>query len=227
MIAPVNDAAAPTVTGSAPIRILIVEDHPVVRQGVRQIVGSNVDMKVVAEAADGREALGAAEQVNPDLVLLDLSLPGMDGIDVLKGLKRVLPRTPVIVLTMHSEEEFAIRAVKAGASGYLTKDTAPAELVSAVRRVYGGGRYVSAWLAERLTDRLSRGSERPAHERLSDREYQVLRLIASGKSTREISEILSLSVKTVSTYRARIFHKMGVRTPAALVAYVIRNGLSE
>jgi DNA-binding NarL/FixJ family response regulator len=209
------------------IRILIADDQPVVRQGIRQIVGVNPDLEVVAEVIDGRQVVAETVSAKPDVLLLDLSLPGMDGLDVLKQLKRSQPRIRVLVLTTQSEEQFALRAVEAGAAGYLTKDGAPAELVSAIRTVNAGGHYASTWLAERLRDHLPAKAERPAHERLSDREYQVLRMIADGKSTREISTTLALSVKTVSTYRSRIFQKMGVRTPAALVAYVIRNRLSE
>jgi DNA-binding NarL/FixJ family response regulator len=209
------------------VRILIADDHPVVRQGIRRIVGAHLDLEVVAEVTDGRQVAAETVSARPDIVLLDLSLPGMNGIEVLTQLKRTVPGVLVLVLTMHSEEQFAMRAVEAGAAGYLTKDSAPAELVHAIRTVTAGGTYVSSWLAERLTGHQRAGAERPAHERLSDREYQVLRMIAAGKSTREISTTLDLSVKTVGTYRSRIFHKMGVRTPAALVAYVHRNRLSE
>lgn len=209
------------------IRILIADDHPVVRQGIRQIVGATQDIVVAEDVTDGRKVLDAAHAVSPDLVLLDLSMPGLDGLDVLKLLRKERPKTPVLVLTMHSEDQFAVRALKAGASGYLTKDSAPDELVDAIRRVVGGGRYVSSWLAEKLVDHLGPDSERPRHERLSDREYQILRLIAAGKSTRDISALLALSVKTVGTYRSRIFEKMGFRTTAEVATYVIRNRLAE
>jgi DNA-binding NarL/FixJ family response regulator len=213
--------------GDALIRILIADDHPVVRQGIRQIVGATHDIVVAEDVTDGRQVLDATRATSPDLILLDLSMPGLEGLDVLKLLKREQPRTPVLVLTMHSEGQFAVRALKAGAAGYLTKDSAPDELVDAIRKVVAGGRYVSTWLAEKLVDHLGPDSERPRHERLSDREYQVLRMIAAGKSTRDISTLLSLSIKTVGTYRARIFEKMGFRTTAEVATYVIRNRLAE
>jgi two-component system invasion response regulator UvrY len=209
------------------IRILIADDHPVVRQGIRQIVGSTPDIVVADDVTDGRDVVSRTRRSVPDLVLLDLSMPGLDGLDVLKQLKRDRPKTPVLILTMHSENQFAVRALKAGASGYLTKDSAPTELVGAIRKVMAGGRYLSPWLAEKLADHLGPDSDRPSHEKLSDREYQILRLIASGKSTRDISTSLSLSVKTIGTYRSRIFEKMGLRTPAELAAYVVRNRLAD
>jgi two-component system, NarL family, invasion response regulator UvrY len=213
--------------GHSLIRILIADDHPVVRQGIRQIVSATRDIVVADDVTDGRQVLAATRATSPDLILLDLSMPGQDGLDVLKQLKRERPKTPVLILTMHSEDQFAVRALKAGAAGYLTKDSAPDELVDAIRKVVAGGRYVSPWLAEKLVDHLGPDSEKPRHERLSDREYQILRMIAAGKSTRDISTLLSLSVKTVGTYRSRIFEKMGFRTTAEVATYVIRNRLAE
>jgi DNA-binding NarL/FixJ family response regulator len=209
------------------IKVLIADDHPVVRQGLLQILSATDDILVAGEATSGHEVLERAQCAECDVVILDLSMPGIDGLDVLKQLKRERPRLPVLILTMHAEDQFAIRALKAGASGYLTKESAPAQLVGAVRRVFGGGRYISAQLAERLADHLGPENERFGHEKLSDREYHVLRLIAAGRSTREISADLSLSVKTISTYRARIFEKMQMKTPAELAAYVVRNRLTD
>ena len=209
------------------IRIVIADDHPVVRQGIRQIVGAAGDMLIADEATDGRELLQRARSTPHDLVLLDLSMPATDGLDVLKQLKRERPKVPVVILTMSSEEQFAIRALKAGAAGYLMKEGAPIELVAAIRKAVAGGRYLSARVAEKLADHLVGNIEGPLHDGLSDREYQVMRMIAAGKPTRQIAEELALSVKTVSTYRARIFEKMRMRSPAELAAYVVRNQLSD
>jgi two-component system, NarL family, invasion response regulator UvrY len=209
------------------IRIVIADDHPVVRQGIRQIVGAAGDMLIADEATHGRELLKRARSTPHDLVLLDLSMPATDGLDVLKQLKRERPKVPVVILTMSPEEQFAIRALKAGAAGYLTKEGAPIELVGAIRKAVAGGRYLSARVAEKLADHLVGNVEGSLHDGLSDREYQVMRMIAAGKPTRQIAEELALSVKTVSTYRARIFEKMRMRSPAELAAYVVRNQLSD
>jgi two-component system invasion response regulator UvrY len=209
------------------IRIIVADDHPVVRRGIGQIVAAAGDMRVADEAASGRELLDRARTVDHDLVLLDLSMPEMIGLDLLKQLKRERPKIPIVILTVSSENQFAIRALKAGAAGYLTKDTAATELVGALRKVATGGRYLSTSMAERLAGHLTADTDRPPHEKLSDREYQVLRMIAAGKSTRQISTELSLSVKTIGTYRARIFEKMQMKSPAELAAYAVRNRLSD
>jgi two-component system invasion response regulator UvrY len=209
------------------IRIVIADDHPVVRRGIRQIVDAAGDMLIADEATDGRELLQRARSTAHDLVLLDLSMPATDGIDLLKQLKRERPKIPVVILTMSPEDQFAIRALKAGAAGYLTKEGAPIELVGAIRKAVAGGRYLSARVAEKLADHLAGNAEGPLHAGLSDREYQVMCMIAAGKPTRQIAEELALSVKTVSTYRARIFEKMRMRSPAELAAYVVRNQLSD
>jgi two-component system invasion response regulator UvrY len=209
------------------IRIVIADDHPVVRQGIRQIVGAARDMLIADEATDGRELLQRARSTPHDLILLDLSMPATDGLDVLKQLKRERPKIPVVILTMSPEDQFAIRALKAGAAGYLTKEGAPIELVGAIRKAVAGGRYLSARVAEKLADHLVGNVEGSLHDGLSDREYQVMRMIAAGKPTRQIAEELALSVKTISTYRARIFEKMRMRSPAEVAAYVVRNQLSD
>ena len=209
------------------IGVFIADDHPVVRQGIRQIVAATDDISVVDEATTGHETLQRLAEIQCDLVLLDLSLPDIDGLDLLKQLKREHPQRPILILTMHSEDQFALRALKAGASGYLTKESAPGELVGAVRKVVAGGRYISQRLAESLAAHLGPDEEKPAHERLSDREYQVLRLIAAGRSTRDISTQLSLSSKTESTYRARLLDKMGMKTSAELTAYAVRHRLAD
>lgn len=220
-----NGAASNARTGM--IRILIADDHPVVRHGILQIVKSAGDMVVADEATTGAALLECARTVEHDVVVLDLSMPGMSGLDLIKQLKREQPRVPIIILTMYPEDQFAVRTLKAGAAGYLMKDAAAAELIGAIRKIVAGGRYLSATLAEKLAGYLSEDTETPLHERLSDREYQVFRMIATGKSTRQIATELSLSVKTIGTYRARIFEKMKMRSPAELAAYVVRNQLAE
>jgi len=215
------------------LSILIVDDHAVVRDGVKRIFDEGpasgpVSRPVVfGEAADAHEALALARERDWDVVVLDLSLGGRSGLEVLKELKQLRPRTPVLVLTMHSEEQYARRAFKAGAAGYITKDSPRAELLRAIVKVAEGGRYLSPALAERLVLDLERGEDRPPHERLSDREFQVLTLIASGKTVGEIAALLSLSDKTISTYRARILEKMSMRTNAELTHYAIQNKLVE
>ena len=208
------------------IKIFIADDHPVVRQGVRQIVASHDDLVVAGEATTGRETVERLPQLTCDVVLLDLSLPDIDGLDLLKELRRARPQMPVLVLTMHSEAQFAVRALKAGAAGYVTKESAPSELVTAIRKVVVGGHYVTAGLAERLAANISGGGAMP-HESLTDREYQVFRLMAVGQSSRQIATALSLSIKTVSTHRARIFEKMQMTSAAQLAAYAVRNRLTD
>ena len=209
------------------IKILVADDHPVVRQGIRRIVAEAGDMITADEAANGRELLDRARTTGHDLVLMDLSMPATDGLDLLKQLKRERPTIPVVILTISPEDQFAIRALKAGAAGYLMKESAPAELVSAIRKVVAGGRYLTARVAEKLADHLAEDAEAPPHDALSDREYQVMRMIAAGKATRQIAAELALSVKTVGTYRARIFEKMRLKSPAELAGYVVRNRLSD
>jgi two-component system invasion response regulator UvrY len=208
------------------IKIFIADDHPVVRQGVRQIVAVHDDLVVAGEATTGRETVERLPQLTCDVVLLDLSLPDIDGLELLKELRRAQPQMPVLILTMHSEAQFALRALKAGAAGYVTKESAPSELVTAIRKVVVGGHYVTAGLAERLAANISGGGAMP-HESLTDREYQVFRLMAAGQSSRQIATALSLSIKTVSTHRARIFEKMQMSSAAQLAAYAVRNRLAD
>jgi two-component system, NarL family, invasion response regulator UvrY len=207
------------------IKILIVDDHPVVRQGLRQVLADEPDMKVAGEAANANELLEQLRREAWDIVLLDITMPGRGGLEVLKDMRRERAKLPVLVLSMHPEDQFGLRVLKAGASGYLTKDTAPEELVKAIRKVCGGGKYISPMLAEQLAVRLDIDEPRPPHEFLSDREYQVMCLIASGKRVGDIAKELSLSVKTISTYRLRILEKMGFRTNAELTRYAIERGL--
>jgi two-component system invasion response regulator UvrY len=207
--------------------ILIIDDHAVVRDGVKKIFDEQPETVVFGEASTEAQALQLAREQDWDLVVLDLSLGNQSGLEVLKELKQIRPRLPVLILSMHSEEQYARRAFKAGASGYITKDSSRAELAKAVNKVAAGGRYVTSALAERLAFDLGRGSDRPPHETLSDREFEVMRLIASGKTVREIADLLSLSDKTISTYRARLLEKMGMKTNAELTHYAFRNKLVD
>lgn len=207
------------------IRVLIADDHAVVRRGVKEIIADEFAGASVGEARESAEVLRLIREQQWDVVVLDISMPGGSGLDVLKAVKQCRPRLPVLVLSMHPEDQFAIRALRAGAAGYLTKESAAAELAGAIRKVFQGGRYVGASLAEKLAASLEAGAEKPPLERLSDREYEVLRRIASGKTVSEIAEELSLSVKTISTYRARILEKMHFKTNAELTRYAVEHGL--
>jgi DNA-binding NarL/FixJ family response regulator len=208
-------------------RILLIDDHEVVRAGVKRIFDKQPESTVLfGEASTAPEALDLVRAQDWDAVVLDLSLGGRDGLEVLKELKQIRPRLPVLILSMHSEELFARRAFKAGASGYITKDIPRSELVSAINKVVEGGTYVSPTLAEELVVDLRRGADRPPHELLSDREFEVMRLIASGKTVSEIAELLSLGDSTISTYRARILEKMGMKTNAELTHYAVQNKLA-
>jgi DNA-binding NarL/FixJ family response regulator len=209
------------------IKLLVVDDHPVVRQGVRQILSGAPDLAVIDEALSGAEALTKARGQAWDAILLDLSMPGSDGLEVLKQLRSEHPHLPILILSTYPEDQFALRAIRAGASGYLTKDSAPDQLAAAIRRVVAGGLYLSPWLAERLAREVAGGPPKPPHEQLSDREYQVMLRIASGKTTKEIASELCLSGKTVSTYRVRLTKKIGLTSEAELTAYVFRNRLLE
>jgi two-component system, NarL family, invasion response regulator UvrY len=207
------------------IKILIVDDHSIVREGMKQILADIDDMRVAGEAANGADALALVQKHVFDVVLLDISMPGRSGLDVLKELKNIQPHLPVLMLSMYPEEQYAIRALRSGALGYLTKESAPDELILAIRKVCKGGRYVSASLAENMASKIDRKSEQSPHELLSDREYQVMCFIASGKAVKDIAEELSLSVKTISTYRSRILAKMQMKTNAELTRYALQNSL--
>jgi DNA-binding NarL/FixJ family response regulator len=212
---------------ASPIRILIADDHAIVRHGLRQILSDSQDMTVAGEASNGVQALQMARRDAYDVVLLDVSMPDRNGIDTLKLLKKEFPRLAVLMLSMHPEEHYAIRALKAGASGYLTKQSAPEQLVTAIRQVAAGKKYISPALAEVLADAIAEDDERAPHERLSDREYQTLVMIASGKTLSQIADELKLSVKTVSVYRARLLEKMKLKNNAELTHYGLKHGLVE
>jgi two-component system invasion response regulator UvrY len=207
------------------IKILIADDHPIVRAGLKQVIEKSPDMKVAGEALDGQEVLDRIAAETWDILILDFSMPGKSGIDVIKEVRRLQPALPVLVLSMHPEDELAPRLLKAGVSGYLMKESATTELVNAIRKIHGGGRYVSPALAEKLAGDLAFKSDRPRHELLSDREYQVLLCIASGKTAQEIALELSLSVKTVRTYRDRVMEKLSLKNDVELSHYAAEHNL--
>jgi len=209
------------------LRVLIADDHPIVRRGLREILAAETRIAEVIEAAHPQQVLDLANTSACDVVVLDLGLPGRGGLEVLKDLRRDHPKLPVLILSMQPEEQYAVRALRAGAAGYLTKDSAPAKLLEAIDKATTGGRYVSAAVAEQLAAGLTSDVTKPPQELLSDREYQVLRLIASGKTVGDIAEQLSLSVKTISSYRARILEKMGMSNNAELMLYAITNKLVD
>jgi two-component system invasion response regulator UvrY len=209
------------------IKVLIADDHPVVRKGLREIVKEAFHVAIADEVSNGQEVLERVAKNDYDVVLLDISMPGRNGLDVLKELKGQKPKLSVLVLSIYPEEQYAVRVLKAGASGYLTKESAQDELISAIQKVSTGRKYISPSLAERLALDLEMGAEKPPHESLSDREYQVMCMIASGKTVKEIAEELFLSVKTVSTYRARLLDKMRMKSNAELTYYAIKHRLID
>jgi DNA-binding NarL/FixJ family response regulator len=207
------------------LKILIADDHTIVREGLKQILTEMSEAVRTEDACNGQEVLEKVEKNHFDLLLLDISMPGRSGLEVLQQLKKERPSLPVLVLSMYSEEHYAVRALKSGASGYLTKESTPLELIAAIHKVIQGKKYVSSSLAERLTLYIDKNIEKPPHEALSNREIEVMCLIASGKTVSDIAEALSLSVKTISTYRTRILVKMGLDNNAQLTHYAIRKGL--
>lgn len=209
------------------IRVAIADDHTILREGLRQLLAGAADVAVVAEAADGDAALALARAGGFDVLVLDLSMPGRSGIELIRQIKAECPRLHILVLTMHEESQYAVRAIKAGAAGYVTKDRAATELVDALHAVAGGGAHVSANVAQALALAAMPGAHRPAHERLSDREFQVFDLLVRGVSVTDIALRLNLSSKTVSTHKARLMEKLDVDNPAELVRYALRHGLGE
>jgi DNA-binding NarL/FixJ family response regulator len=207
------------------MRILITDDHAVVRQGLKQILAEEFKRAEFGEASTVQEAIDKVWKENWDVVVLDITMPGRSGLEVLKEIKKSRPKLPVLMLSMHPEDQFAVRLLKIGASGYMTKESAPNELVGAVKKVVAGGRYVSPALAEKMASYLAIDVQTPPHERLSDREFLVLRLIASGKTPTAIAKELGLSVKTISTYRMRILEKMSMANNAELTHYAVQNQL--
>ncbi len=207
------------------LRILLADDHAVVRQGVKQILADAFANAMFGEAQNTHELLDLVATERWDIVVLDLTMPGGNGLEALKQLKHSQPQLPVLMLSMYPEDQYAVRTIRAGAAGYLNKESAPEELVTAIRKVLNGGEYVSASVADELVLHARHEDDQPVHKHLSDREYQVLCLIAAGKEVKEISTELSLSAKTISTYRARLLEKMNLKTNAELTHYAIQNNL--
>lgn len=209
------------------IRVLLADDHAIVRNGLKEILESTGDIVVAAEATNGHEALARVREIEVDVAVVDLSMPGRSGVELIKLIKAERPKLRLLVLSMHSEEQYAVRAVRAGAAGYLTKESAADELVAAIRRIAGGGAYISPETAERLVLASNTGSEGPPHTQLSNREYEVFRALVDGKSVTDIAGSLNLSVKTISTHKSRILEKMGLSNQADLVRYALRHNLTD
>ncbi|MBI5022076.1 MAG: response regulator transcription factor [Ignavibacteriales bacterium] len=209
------------------INLLIADDHPLIREGLKKTLQDEIGIHVVCEASNGQEILDRVQQYDVHVVVMDFSMPGLNGIDVIKELKKQKPKLPILVLSMHPEERYGIRLIRAGAAGYLTKESAPENLVNAIRKVAGGGRYITPKLAEQLAIQVESSGQKLPHELLSDREFQVFHLIAAGSTISEIAEKLFLSVNTVSTYRSRIMEKLNLRTNADLISYARSHFLIE
>lgn len=209
------------------IRLLIADDHPIVREGLRRIVAEHPDMHLVNEAVDGQEVMVKLESADVDVLLLDVNMPGPGFLNTLRRVTSEMPDVRVLVLSVHPEDQFGVRSLRAGAAGYLTKERTPEELVEAIRQVHSGGRYITPALAESLAFHLGTNVDAPPHELLSDREFEVLGLLGSGKSVTEIAAHLTLSPKTVSTYKARILEKLKLKNPAALIRYTLEHGLVD
>ncbi|MGD9017005.1 MAG: response regulator transcription factor [Desulfobacterales bacterium] len=210
------------------IRVLLADDHSIVRDGLRRIIEDSGDMEVVGEAADGRDAIRQIASTQPEIAVIDISMPGLDGLEVVSRLRKEAPDIPVLILTMHEEAQYVVRAIEAGAMGYLTKQSAPEQLVAAIRKIYNGQRYITEDASEALALRVARGSAgQTPLDTLSMRELQVLRRLAMGHTSREIAEAYSISIKTVDTYRARLLKKLDLRNNAELIRFAIQNNLLE
>jgi DNA-binding NarL/FixJ family response regulator len=209
------------------IRVLITDDHAIVREGLRRILAACQDIAVVDEAADGIEALQKIATCNPDVVLMDISMPGISGMDLISRIRADHPQLPVLVLSMHKEEQFAVRSLKVGAAGYLTKDCAPELLAQAIRRVAAGGKYITSEVADALASAILPSPVETPHKLLSNREFQIFRKLASGQSINEIAQELSLSANTVSTHKRRLMNKLGVKNNASLVIYAVKHQLTQ
>ena len=209
------------------IRIVIADDHAIVREGLKRIVGGAGDLQVTGEAADGGEVMKAVRELEFDILVLDLSMPGRSGMELIKLVKSEKPKLRILVLSMHQETQYAVRAIKSGASGYLTKESAPAQLEQAIRKIAGGGAYISAEVAEQLALGAMPGSDTLPHESLSDREFEVFRLLVAGDAVSDIAHQLNLSVKTVSTHKANLMQKLGLSNQTELVRYALKHGLAD
>lgn len=210
------------------IRVLLADDHSIVRDGLRRIIEDSGEMEVVAEAADGRDALRQVAEARPDVAVIDISMPGLDGLEVVTRLQTEAPELPVLILTMHEEAQYVVRAIEAGAMGYLTKQSAPEQLVAAIRRIYHGQRYITEEATEALALRVARGAAgQTPLDTLSMRELQVLRRLAMGHTSREIATAYSISIKTVDTYRARLLKKLNLRNSAELIRFALQSNLLE
>lgn len=209
------------------IKILIADDHPLIREGLKQIISDEKDMEVRGEASNVEEMMQLLEECRYDIVILDITMPGRSGLDALEDLKRKHPDLPVLILSIHPENEYAIRAFRSGAKGYITKQSMPQELVNAIRKMVEGKKYISSSMAEKIIDILGRGDDREPHECLSKREFQVMQKLASGKTIRQIATDLFISENTVRTYKARILEKMRMNNIAELIRYAIENNLVE
>lgn len=209
------------------IRIIIADDHPLVRKGIKDVLEEENDFKVVACAAFPHEILEGIRDHNPDILITDLSMPGRSGLDLISDVKQLFPKLPILVLTMHPEERFAVRALKAGVAGYLTKDTKPEEIIKAVRQIIGGRKFITPSIAEKLATEFDRDLDKLPHEVLSDREYQVFCMISTGVKVRDIADKLSLSIRTVHTYRTRIMEKMKMKTDTELTVYAMEHRLID
>ena len=207
------------------LKILIADDHPIVRKGLKQILSDEPDIEHVGEARNDSEVLNLMLAENWDAVVLDITMPGRGGLEVLTDIRRLYPKTPVLILSIHPEDQYAVRALKEGASGYMNKETAPEDLVRAIRKIVNGGKYVSSSLAEKLASML--GNEAPLHEHLSVREHQVMLLIAAGSTITQIADEMSLSIKTISTYRSRILEKLGISNNVEITRYAMKHNLIE
>ena len=209
------------------MKVLIADDHAIVRRGLKLILSEEFSRIIFGEARNGQEVLDHVWKQDWDIVVLDITMPGRSGLEVLRELKQLRPKLPVLILSMHSEDQFGMRVLKAGAAGYMTKENVPEELVKAIKKVLAGGKYISPGLAEQLAFNLDEDTGRPPHEKLSDREYQVMCMIASGRTVKEIADELALSIKTISTYRTRILEKLKMKSSAELTYYAVKNKLVD
>jgi two-component system, NarL family, invasion response regulator UvrY len=209
------------------IRVIVADDHPILRAGLVSVLNASSDLRVVAEAGNGAEVLRSIREVTFDVLLLDVSMPGKSGLDLMRQIRKDNPRLPILIVSSHPEDQYALRAIKAGASGYVTKMSAPADLVTAVRTVSNGRKFITPALAELLADHIERPDDATPHEGLSDREFQTMKMIAAGHSLTEIADVLCISVKTVSVYRSRLLEKMRMKSNVELTRYVVEHGLTD